>query len=511
MLLAAASGANAAAYQYYWFGNAGDGNWMNVENWSTTSNEYTRATRWPNSSSFDVFIDTSRASDHHVTISIPKIAPSGNTAGCASFTFYDSTGEGTLSLVGEATAEGRTAFPLANNTIPIWSETGHPIRLELFNFDLRSGTLCKTENECAGCSVLVSNCVGTATSNSYYMHLPGQHGGTMTIIDSRITTQNINGTSVSDVAGYVLAVTNSTITVAGSSYIGGSGTVVDVFNSTLAFGMYHPIFGGANMATAVNHPGMSIHFKDSTIRVGRGDSSKFLKFYSEGGEVVFDNVTQEGDLRDINLYGMTTRLKDTAFNFCAPSSNGGDGISGDIYLDNSSWVCTNASHYSISKGPLHVIFSGRAPRFGSTRIHSSYPVTFDFIVPVGGFAHPPINRMDNLATGQVFPSSAVGGSINVLPSSPAARVSGVGIYPLVYMKDVKNNAPVCDLTNLPLTTLPNNKSKFFVTSDYSWEYADVNGKAESDWMEVVPGYHSKVAGVAVKIIGMPPGTVVFMR
>ena len=28
--------ANAAAYDYYWFGTAGDGNWMNVENWSTT-------------------------------------------------------------------------------------------------------------------------------------------------------------------------------------------------------------------------------------------------------------------------------------------------------------------------------------------------------------------------------------------------------------------------------------------------------------------------------------------
>ena len=37
------------------------------------------------------------------------------------------------------------------------------------------------------------------------------------------------------------------------------------------------------------------------------------------------------------------------------------------------------------------------------------------------------------------------------------------------------------------------------------------GKAESDWTEVAPGYHSKVAGVAVKIIGMPPSTVVFMR
>ena len=55
LLLAAAPGADAATYQFYWFGTAGDGNWMNPENWSTTSDTYTQATKWPNSTSFDVF------------------------------------------------------------------------------------------------------------------------------------------------------------------------------------------------------------------------------------------------------------------------------------------------------------------------------------------------------------------------------------------------------------------------------------------------------------------------
>ena len=107
--------------------------------------------------------------------------------------------------------------------------------------------------------------------------------------------------------------------------------------------------------------------------------------------------------------------------------------------------------------------------------------------------------------GLVFPSSVVGGSINVLPESPAARLSGTLIQPLIYVKDVRNNQPVCNLANLPLTTLPNEKSKFLVTTEYSWEYADVNGKQESDWTEVAVGYNSNVAGVAVKIVGLKPG------
>ena len=135
----------------------------------------------------------------------------------------------------------------------------------------------------------------------------------------------------------------------------------------------------------------------------------------------------------------------------------------------------------------------------------------DFLVPKGGYARPPVNRMDNAATGQVFPSGAAGGAINVLPESPMAKASGTWIVPLVYVKDSKSSKPVCQLANLPLSELPNERSRFLVTTDYAWDYADVDGKAESDWTAVEPGFDGAVAGVAVKLVGRPPGTVVVVR
>ena len=347
------------------------------------------------------------------------------------------------------------------------------------------------------------------TGNSYYLHLAGQHGGTVTIVDSEITTQRLNGTSPIDVAGHVFAVTNSTIRIGADCYVGGPGTVIDFFNSTLAFGMYHPKFGADNINTTNDHPNMKISFRDTTINF----NNKFVNFLSAGGTLLFDNVTQVGDCKDIALAGVSTTVKDTSFKFNAPNSNGGNGISGDLFLDNSEWVCTNSGNLISTKlnGPLRVVFSGRAPRFGTSSFSGSFPVTFDFLVPKGGYAYAPVNRMDNAKTGTEFPTSTVGGSINVLPESPAARAPETILQPLIYVKDVKNNKPVCNLKNLPLTTLPTEKSKFLVATDYSWEYADVNGKQESDWTAVETGCNDMVAGVAVKIVGPKPGLSVFIR
>ena len=496
----------AAPYEYYWFGGS-DGSWTNTANWSSSPTEYVAVSRYPMNSYYGAHIDTSVASDHHVTIRVPKLA--SDPPQCAGFEFYDSTGNGTLTLVGEMDGDSRPSVPLLSNTKMLWTETGHPMRLEILNFNLSNGTLSIVENECPGCSVLVSNCVGTSTGNSYFMKLPGQHGGTMTIVDSEITTQILNATGVSDVAGYVFAVTNSTIAINNGASVGGPGTIVDIVNSNIRLGMYHPKFGADNINTTNDHQNMKISFKDTTINF----NSKFVNFLSAGGTLLFDNVTQVGDCKDIALAGVSTTVKDTSFKFCAPNSNGGNGISGDLFLDNSEWVCTNSANLISTKlnGPLRVVFSGRAPRFGTSSFSGSFPVTFDFLVPKGGYAYAPVNRIDNAKTGAEFPSSADGGSINVLPESPAARVSGTLIQPLIYVKDVRNNKPVCNLKNLPLTTLPTEKSKFLVTTEYSWEYADVNGKQESDWTAVETGYNDMVAGVAVKIVGPKPGLSVFIR
>jgi len=452
-LVVTAFAANAA-YDYYWYGAAGDGLWTTPANWSTTSDSYTKAGDYPRSSTFSVHVDTAVAPDHHVTIRIPKFA--SNPAGCGAFEFFDSTGAGTLTLAGEPDAEtGRPSIPLGNN---------------------------------------------------YFMKLPGQRGGTMTVADSDTTTQILNASSASDVAGYVFAVTNSTIAIKNGADVGGPGTVVDVFGSTLAFGLYAPYFGAGSVATTNEHPGMKIRFKDSTLKAG---SSGWCHFLSAGGELVLDNVTQEGNFKGIGLAGLTTELIDTSLKFYSQNANGYRGISGTLRLDNSEWVATNG--VCMLNGPLALEFAGRAPAFEASAFSGNYPVTLNFLVPKGGYARPPVNRMDNAATGQVFPSGAAGGAINVLPESPMAKASGTWIVPLVYVKDSKSSKPVCQLANLPLSELPNERSRFLVTTDYAWDYADVDGKAESDWTAVEPGFDGAVAGVAVKLVGRPPGTVVVVR
>ena len=116
--------------------------------------------------------------------------------------------------------------------------------------------------------------------------------------------------------------------------------------------------------------------------------------------------------------------------------------------------------------------------------------------------------MDNNSATTLNLFGKAGGTINVLPESPALKTPGSFVQPLIYLKGTK---ATCNLANAPLTTLPNEKSKFLVTTDYSWEYADVNGKQESDWTAVETGYNDMVAGVAVKIVGSPSGLAIFVR
>ncbi|MBR1921171.1 MAG: hypothetical protein IJ829_04095 [Kiritimatiellae bacterium] len=509
-VLGAALAANAA-YDYYWFGTAGDDLWTTAANWSSSPDEYVAvANGYPRSTTFNVHVDTSVAPGHHVTIRIPKLASNG--ASCNAFELFDSTGAGTLTLVGEPDEEaGRPYVPLGLNKTFTWTETGHPMRLEFLNLNLANGTLSVVENECAGCGVLVSNCVSTSTSNSYYLKLPGQHGGSMTVIDSEITTQILNNSAAgSDVAGYVLAVTNSTIKISNGASVGGPGTVVDFVGSTIRLGSYAPAFGAGSIAATNDHANMKVAFKDTTIDFNK----KFVLVMSAGGTLLFDNVVQGGECRGVELAGLaTTELKNTSLRFYDTTGNGYRGISGDLILDNSEWVGTNASQNVALNGPLRVEFRGAAPRFGGRQFAGNYPVTFDFLLPKGGYAYPPVNRMDNAAAGQIFPSGAVGGSINVLPESPALKVVGETIYPLIYVKDSKSSKPVCNLTNLPLTTLPNDKSKFLMTADYTWSYEDVNGKAESEWTEVATGYNGNqtAAGVAVKVVVRALGLKIVVR
>ena len=85
------------------------------------------------------------------------------------------------------------------------------------------------------------------------------------------------------------------------------------------------------------------------------------------------------------------------------------------------------------------------------------------------------------------------------------------------MEKYLNNA------NLKVEVLADNIVRVRMARDGRWPESAMNrygviadrpvraGRDSLVFSKVAPGYHSKVAGVAVKIIGMPPSTVVFMR
>lgn len=105
-----------AAYDYYWFGTAGDGLWTTPANWSSTPDSYTAvANGYPRSSIFNVHIDTSVAADHHVTINIPKLA--SNPPQCAVLEIFDSTDSAT----GPKSRQAITRISLPASRSRLWA------------------------------------------------------------------------------------------------------------------------------------------------------------------------------------------------------------------------------------------------------------------------------------------------------------------------------------------------------------------------------------------------------
>lgn len=497
LALALGAALSADATDYFWYGRGADTLWTTTENWSTTRDEYTPSTKSPASKNNDyVYVNTAVSGNHAFTISIP--ASTGSL--CQRIYILDDSAPGSVTI--EGIGENHTSIIPALNAVTWQGE--NPMTLTLRNLTLNNYTFPFGYSECDGNGLVIENCFSALTSNSYYFKLPPGNGGTVAIVDSVITNNFFKRVdNVVDYGSLTFAVTNSSLRC---NYftIPGSNTVVDVVGSTFAFSSNSSI-GGANEAAAVSNQNVSVHFKDSSIIA---QANSFFYISSTNSKTIFDGVDFLGNPRGLNFTGEMS-LTNSSCRFDRGNSsgtgNGNRGIQGTLRLDHSEWIITNG--YSRLIGPLHVVISGAAPRFEPADFSGNYALTLDFVVPKGGYAFPPVSRADvnGRETLSFFPA---GSTVNVLPESRAARVTGTGVYPLIYLKSTKT---VCNLVNAPLTTLPNDKSKFLMTTDYSWEYADVNGKAESDWTQVASGYNSNVAGVAVKIVGKPPGTVIIVQ
>ena len=505
---------DASATDWFWFGRGADTLWTTKENWSTTSNEYTAATTYPNSKNTTyIYVNTAHSDNHSFTITVPT---SLNGTSCTTVCIYDDAAPGDVTFVGEGA--DRVVAPFPNSTSIKWSGADHPMTLTLRNFNLENYHTTPTYNSCDGNGFFIDNCSCYADNNNIYLKLPPGNGGKLVILDSVITNRFVKRASTTDYGFVTFAATNSILSLR-SYTISGTNAVVDICNSTLQV-TESSFLGTTSTSTADNKeedvPGMKIGFHGCTILWGgAGSNAAVLWTRSAGREFTFEDseltLIGSGTLASIRGGNSNdvTRIKNSSLYFSASHDD-----KGTIYLDNSQWVTTNGNTSGTS--PVRYVISGASPvlnpgRWQFTANNGQSMVFLDFIVPKGGYSNVPVNfetyaedLTKDLWGG--YCGNPNPGAINVLPESPAINAAETIICPLIYRKALRT-----DLSRCPPTTLPNEKSKFLVTTDYSWEYNEVNGKAESDWTEVAVGYNSNVAGVAVKIVGLKPGLSIFVR
>ena len=537
MLIAACcaiAGGRLLAADLFWYGKAGDGLWNTPANWSTTEASYTASTAYPNNETqYIVHIYTHLVAGHAVSITIPADC---TDAACRRIRVKDDTAPGAVEIIGA----GSSRVPLKLSAYPNNNYNGgfvrtafaYPVRITCrninfsdwlyFNWSGMNSPNYSSDTVANGDGFALYNCCYTnyPTATHAQINPPGGANATCAIVDSDIDLRyfvraNPNG-------ALTIAVTNSTLSVNERMRIDGPGTTLDFVGSTLKIGTLATsdkklLFGSrTDSETERNaNAGMSIRFKDSTIDFTTNAIANCCIYTrSAGRKLAFDNCEIKGDLYAIQTpdADSVTRVKDTSIHF-KRGNGSANGTRGTFYLDNGEWVM-DTGHIELSNGKAHFIFSGAAPCLDPGYFAQSgsenYP-TFDFVVPAGGYAYPPISRRYSLDTsggifGGIPNTSPYQAKINVLPESKAAKTAGTTICPLVYVKNT--NMSVHLGRGVP-TTLPNEKSSFLYTTDGTWDYDEVASKTEADWTSW--NGTEAVAGLAVKIVGSGAGLSIFVR
>ena len=522
------------AADLFWYGAAGDGLWNTPANWSTTEASYTPSTAYPNNETqYIVHIYTHLVEGHAVSITIPADC---TDAACRRIRVKDDTAPGAVEIVGA----GSSRVPLKLSAYPNNNYNGgfvrtafaYPVKITCrninfsewlyFNWSGKDSPNYSSDTIANGDGFALYNCCYTnyPTATHAQINPPGGANATCAIVDSDIDLRyfvraNPNG-------ALTIAITNSTLSVNERMRIDGPGTTFDFVWSTLKVGTVAStdpklLFGSKTDSESERNAnaGMSIRFKDSTIDfTDNAIANCGIYTRSAGRELAFDNCEIKGYLYAIQTpdEDSVTRVKDTSIHF-KRGDGYANGTRGTFYLDNGEWVM-DTGHIELSNGKAHFIFSGAAPCLDPGYFKQSgndNSPTFDFIVPAGGYAYPPISRRYSSDTsggifGDIPNASPYQAKINVLPESKAAKTAGTTICPLVYVKNT--NMSVHLGRGVP-TTLPNEKSSFLYTTDGTWDYDAVASKAEADWTSW--NGTVAVAGLAVKIVGSGAGLSIFVR
>lgn len=461
----------APAADFYWTGSAGDGAWNNPANWTTSATGTNSATAYPGSADNARFLPA-RYPSGEVSVSIP----SGTVV--KNIFLRDDQAPGRIRLVGSGSS--RVPLDLNGGTFT-WngSAAGCGVLLELENLSILEDRQIFSGGSTDGNGLTLRN--SFLSSPSYELTFPGGNDSTLLVADSTIECKNIDykqntGTNC------VISITNSSIRATGFFSANMPGLRLRVTDSTIETRGVFQIRGAGAVGEFLRSP---LEVYDSFNIDGKGRSFSFVESnvglrggYSLNGGA--DGVLR---IRDCTMY-----MKNTANTY------------GTIYLENGKLLNTNGYNGAGTEVPTRFVISGRNPQFMAKRFQGG-TVHFDFIVPIGGYAAPPVGA-DGILTKfeNVFLNTCANGSVNVLPESPAAREDGTGIYPLVYVytggTGKQFNCPAS-----PPTGLPTPESSFFEASSSSLAMSAVNAQAESWWNPIPVGYQSNVAGLAVKIVG----------
>lgn len=482
------------AEDFYWSGKGGDGRWDNVANWATNAALTSPAARCP-AAGLKVYFILDTFENHEVSVIVPDGAAWGYLY------VKDDTAPGSLKLFGEP-MEGKTRAAVANSS-PLnlngAAATSFGVTVELENIDFE-GKAFPSLGAIPNTRLVMKNCSSQMSAGDITM--PKGIDSSVAIIDSEILNVGKFQRDGTPGANFSLGITNSTIVCSGIFYFNGLNTTIDVLGSDLS--LTSTMQFGNSSADA----NFKVKFANTKIRP-KNTSGNTLKANAVDSEFIFDHVDFSGDTCCWKTFeqGSSQVWKFINSDFCLNSTLGSNGkLTGTIYLDNSVFGVTNrqSAAYTVSTGSPHFVISGkRTMMFPGARFNSG-SVSFDFIVPEGGFDHPPVGCDGDLAinSNQSFFNSLSGGQIRVLSESPAARVPQTAVYPLVYVYNATKPSKYLNLAAVSPTQVPNEESEFLASDVSMVAFSEVSSQPESWWTQTLDlGATSTHAGLAIKIVG----------
>ena len=463
----------ASAANLFWTGAAGDGAWTTVGNWAADEAGIRPAAACPGAKDVVGFLP-SRYPDGKTTVSIP------DGTEVLFINLRDNKAPGRIRLVG--TGADRARLLVSHGGGIKWNGTapGCGVVLEMENLSVADtvSPLFDIEQAPDGNGTILRNCsIRTPRRDVLF---PGCTNTVVRVEDCTVECAHFKCKDFFG-TGCSMVISNSTIAASGNFVADMPGLRLDVTDSKIDVQVDFKAWGEDTVARFLRtrleiHSHLKIHGARRSFSFV--DSMVGLNGYDLDG----------GPDGELHIRNSTVYLNRTG------------NLYGKIYLENGKLLNTNGLNGASSAAPTRFIVSGRGSQFRTKRLQGG-TVHFDFIVPAGGYETVPVGADGILAKSENnFLNGCSGGTVNVLPESPAAREPGSHVYPLIYVYTGGANRLFSCAAAAP-TTLPGGRAQFLGAPASDVPMADVSAQPESWWQPVAAGARPDVAGLAVKFSG----------